>query len=68
MLLDYTVNLCLGYAAEEMDESHQQTYWLVGEEMMDIVAALPPPNGQATAKVGDEHADERVDGKYLSNG
>lgn len=35
---------------------------------MDIVTALPPPNRQAAAKVGDEHANECVDSKYLSNG
>lgn len=44
------------------------TYWLIGNEMMDIVTALPPSNGQTTAKVGDEHADERVDGECLSDG
>jgi hypothetical protein len=36
--------------------------------MMDIVTALPPSDGQATAKIGDEHADERVDGECLSDG
>lgn len=56
----------LGYAAEETRPS--ETYWLIGDEMMDIMTALPPPNGQATAKVGDEHADERVDGECLSDG
>lgn len=28
--------------------------------MVDVVAALPPSDGQATAEVGDEHADEGV--------
>lgn len=51
----------------ERDEP-SATYWLIGYEMMDIVTALPPPDGQTTAKVGDEHADERVDGKCLSDG
>lgn len=44
------------------------THWLVCYEMVDVVAALPPADGQAAAKVGDEHANECVDSKYLSNG
>lgn len=41
---------------------------LVGDEMMDVVAALPPPNGQAAAKVGNEHADECVYSEDLRDG
>lgn len=44
------------------------THWLICYEMVDVVAALPPANGQAAAKVGDEHANERVDDKNLGNG
>jgi hypothetical protein len=44
------------------------THWLVGNEVMDIVATLPPSNGEATAKVGDEHADKRINGKNLGDG
>lgn len=44
------------------------TYRHVRDEMVDVVAALPPANGQAAAEVGDEHADERVDNKDLGNG
>lgn len=28
---------------------------MVGDEMVDIVTALPPANGQATTEVGDEN-------------
>lgn len=44
------------------------THWLICYQMVDIMAALPPANGEAAAKISDEHADERVDDKYLSNG
>ena len=45
-----------------------RTNRLVGDEMMDVVAALPPPNGQAAAKVGNEHADECVYSEDLRDG
>lgn len=44
------------------------THWLVCYQMVDIVTALPPANGETAAKISDEHADERVDDKDLSNG
>ena len=33
------------------------TYRLVGNEVMNVVAALPPSDGQSAAKVSDEHAN-----------
>ena len=36
--------------------------------MVHVVAALPPSNGQATAKVGNEDADEGVYLKNVSDG
>lgn len=44
------------------------THWHIRNEVVDVVAALPPANGQAAAEVGDKHADERVDDKDLGNG
>lgn len=44
------------------------THWHICDEMVDIVAALPPANRQAAAEVGDEHADERVNNKDLGDG
>ena len=44
------------------------TYRLVGDEVVDVVAALPPSDGQATAKVGDEHAEQRVHDEVLGDG
>lgn len=41
---------------------------MVCDEMMDVVAALPPPEGKATAEVGDEQTDERVHGKDVRDG
>ena len=35
-------------------------YWVIGDEMMDIVAALPPSNRQTTAEIGNEHANQRI--------
>lgn len=45
-----------------------ETYRLVGDEMVDVVAALPPSDGQAAAEVGDEHCDEGVDGEVGRDG
>lgn len=45
-----------------------ETYRLVGDEVVDVVAALPPPDGQAAAEVGDEHGDEGVDGEISRDG
>jgi hypothetical protein len=33
--------------------------------MMDVMAALPPSNGQATTEVGNEHGNKRVDDKHM---
>lgn len=46
----------------------RETYGLVSDKMMDVVAALPPANGQAAAKVGNEHANQGIDDKYMGNG
>lgn len=34
---------------------------------MDVVATLPPSDGQATAEVGYEHADKRVDHEVVGD-
>lgn len=56
-----------------MSESFEgEAYRHVGDEVVDVVAALPPADGQAAAEVGDEHCDESVysevgrDGKVSS--
>lgn len=36
--------------------------------MVDIVTALPPSDGQSTAKVGDEEPDQGVDPEDVRNG
>ena len=36
--------------------------------MMNIVAALPPPNGHARAEAREENANERVDNEVVSDG
>jgi hypothetical protein len=46
----------------------QDTYRVVGDEMVDVVAALPPADGQAAAKVGDEHGDQAVDLELAGDG
>ena len=33
---------------------------VVGDEVVDVVATLPPADGETAAEVGDEHADEGV--------
>ena len=38
----------------------EKTHWIVGDQMMDIVAALPPPERQTATKVGDKQADESI--------
>jgi hypothetical protein len=34
-----------------------ETYWLIREKMMNIVATLPPADGQAAAEISNEHAN-----------
>jgi hypothetical protein len=43
------------------------TYRLVGDKMVNIVAALPPSDRKTTAKVGDKHANQGVRHKVGSN-
>jgi hypothetical protein len=46
----------------------EDTYRLVGDEVVDVVAALPPSDGQATAKVGDEDTNEGIDDEVVGDG
>jgi hypothetical protein len=46
----------------------QVTYRVVGDEVVDVVAALPPAHGEAAAKVGNEDGDEGVDGEVVGDG
>jgi len=39
----------------------------VGDEMVDIVRALPPAYGETTAKIGNEGSDQGVDDKIAGN-
>lgn len=34
-----------------------ETYWLVCEKMVNVVATLPPADGQAAAEISNEHAN-----------
>lgn len=43
------------------------TYRLVGDKVVNIVAALPPSDGKTTAKVGNKHANQGVRHKVGSN-
>lgn len=43
------------------------TDWGVGDEVMDIVAALPPSYRQPATKVCDEHADQGVGEHAVGN-
>jgi len=40
---------------------------MVRDEMMDIVTALPPADGETTAEIGDEEANEGVDDKVMGD-
>ena len=40
---------------------------MVCDEMMDIMAALPPANRETTAEIGDEESDESVDDKVVGD-
>lgn len=40
---------------------------MVGDEMMDIVATLPPSNGETATKVGNEEGNEGVDDKIMGD-
>lgn len=44
------------------------TYRLVGNEVVNVVAALPPADGKTTAKVGNEHANQSINLEDLCNG
>lgn len=41
---------------------------MVCDQVVHVVAALPPSNGQATAEIGDEHADDAVSNKVVRDG
>ena len=45
-----------------------RTNWLVCDYVVDIVTGLPPTDGEAAAKISNEHANERVHDEDLSNG
>lgn len=40
---------------------------MVCNEMMDIVTALPPADGEAAAEVGDEEGNEGIDDKVMGD-
>ena len=41
---------------------------LVRDEVVDVMRTLPPSHRQAATKVGNEEADEGVDGEDLADG
>jgi hypothetical protein len=41
---------------------------MIRDQVVHVVAALPPSDGEATAKVGNEDADQGVDDKVLGDG
>jgi hypothetical protein len=41
---------------------------MVCHEMMDIMAALPPPERESATEVGNKQADERIHGKDVRDG
>lgn len=44
------------------------THRLVRDKVVNIVAALPPSDGETTAKVGNKHSNQSVDHKVGGNG
>lgn len=40
---------------------------VVGDEVVDVVAAFPPADGEAAAKVGDEDANEGVGDEVMGD-
>ena len=40
---------------------------IIGDEVMDVVTALPPADGKAAAEVSDEDANEGIGGEILGN-
>lgn len=43
------------------------TYGMIGDEMMDIMTALPPSNWQSTQEITNENADKRIVDKVLGD-
>ena len=43
-------------------------YRLIGNQVVDVVAALPPADGQAAAEIGDEHANQGVHHEIMRDG
>lgn len=43
------------------------TYWMVRDEVVDIVAALPPTNGEATTEVGNKHSNQGVSNEVMGD-
>lgn len=41
---------------------------MICDEMVNIVAPLPPPHGQAAAEIGNEDGDQAVDGEVAGDG
>ena len=42
-------------------------YRLVRHEMMDVVATLPPADGETAAEVCNEHADQGIDDEIMGD-
>lgn len=41
---------------------------MIGDQVMDIVTALPPADGQPATEVGDEHAKECIHDEIVGDG
>ena len=42
-------------------------YWVIGDQMMNVMAALPPADGQTATEVGDEDANESICDEIMGN-
>ena len=51
-----------------MNPGTRVAYRMIGDQVMDIVAALPPANREATAEVGNEYPNYCVQVEAMSNG
>ena len=40
---------------------------MIGDEMMDIVAAFPPADRKSAAEVSDEHSHQRIGNEVVSD-
>lgn len=59
--------LSAGLATSVCDRTHV-TYGVIRDQVVNVMATLPPTNGQSAAKVRDEYPDHHVNVEVMSNG